>query len=90
MTPPELNGIDWLSRFMEAQGGVAATAVFTAFKLGQLGVAGRYDTPLAREMLRDLKTDREDIKIAVEVLDRVLADVIANIERNLRAKDKAP
>lgn len=79
----ELNGMDWLSRFMEAQGGLAANALFTAFKLGQLGVAGRYDTELAREMIEDLKTDREDIKVAAQVLDGVIADLIANIERNL-------
>jgi hypothetical protein len=74
---------EWLGRFMEAQASLAGNALFLAFTLGQLGAVVRYDKPQALEMLDNLKVDRLDLQFSAEQLDRVLADLIANIERNL-------
>lgn len=86
MTANGSTGYDWLGQFMEAQAGVAAAALFTTFKLGQIGAAGRYDSELARAMLDDLRTDRVDLMQAATQLDEVLAGLIANIETNLAEK----
>jgi hypothetical protein len=59
----EGTGYGWLGRFMEAQALLAANALFAAFKLGQIGVAGRFDADLARGMVADLKTDRVDLDV---------------------------
>jgi hypothetical protein len=79
----EGTGYDWLGRFMEAQALLAANALFAAFKLGQIGVAGRFDADLARGMVADLKTDRIDLAFAAKQLDKVIESLIANIEGNL-------
>jgi hypothetical protein len=81
----DATGYEWLGRFMEAQASVAANSLFTAFKLGQLGVAGKFDEPLARAMIADLRTDKADLAFAAAQLDKVLAAILENAERNLEA-----
>ena len=83
MNPPETTAYEWLDRFMLAQAGVAANALFLAFQLGQLGAAARFDPEAARAMLADLRTDRTDLTGAAAELGAVVDDLIANIERNL-------
>lgn len=79
----DASGKEWLDRFMQAQASLAANALFLAFTLGQLGVVGQFDKALGLEMLDNLKVDQLDLKFAAEQLDRVLGDLIVNIERKL-------
>jgi hypothetical protein len=46
-------------------------------------VAGKFDNAFARAMIADLRTDRTDIAFAAAQLDKVLAAILENAERNL-------
>lgn len=79
-------GYDWLHRFGEAQALVQGNLMFAAFKLGQVGASGKFAPPeVAREMIEDMKTDRRDLQFAFTEMDKVLASIIENAERNLDA-----
>lgn len=83
-------GYEWLGRFMEAQASVMANAIFFGFKLGQIGVAQKYDQETARAMVADLKTDRADLAFADGQLLKVMDGILANIERNLASSENSP
>lgn len=81
-------GYEWLGRFMEAQASVMANSLFAAFKLGQLGAAGKFaDRQTAVAMLDDLRTDRADLAFATGELLKVLDALIVNIETNLSRRE---
>lgn len=80
---PNRTGREWLATFMEAQALVAANTMFLPFQIGQLGVALQHDPAAARNMIKQMKTDRRDLKRALSNLDRVVADMIGNAERSL-------
>jgi hypothetical protein len=79
----EASGYEWLGRFMEAQASFAGNSLFATFKLGQLGIAGKFNPVLARAMLDDLRTDRADLEFSSKQLLAVMDGLIENIERNL-------
>lgn len=80
-------GLEWMQRFMEAQGRVMANHLMLTFTIGQAGAAmGLASTDeekqAVRDMIRSIETDRRDLKQASAQLDRVVRDIIANAERN--------
>lgn len=84
------SGQEWLRHFMEARGRMDAEVTWMTFVIGQAGaVMALGDQADAEKMLEALKSNRDDLKVATEKLNSVVADMVANAERTTAAKSEA-
>lgn len=83
---PNRTGMEWLEKFMTAQGAVMANSLFLTFGIGQAGAVLAVDIDTAEKMVAVLREDVDDLEQAANELVRVTRDIVANAERNVAAR----